>query len=474
MLYATLRAVARVALRWFYRRVDVVGAEHVPPGAPLLVAANHPNQLVDVLLVACALPRPVTVTGKAVLLDNPFVRPILRRLPFVPLRRASDERQRAAAAAGEAPADARPAVPVSPPDPGRNAGAFDAITDALGAGAAVLVFPEGISHANPELAPVKTGVARMALQARDVRGLRHVHILPVGLTFERKEQPRTRVLVEIGPPLDLDAWTAAGPPVETLTREVDARLRAVTLNFPSDAAAARARRVGDTLAGVFDTPRSLGESDRSLAEHVELVRRSEAARRRLTEQGGDAAGVARAAAFERRLHAFADELADRRIELADLPISLGTRKGAWFVVREALIAAVAGPLALWGRLNHWLPLRLARALAVRSSQTPQDPAMHTIVAGLVAVPLFYAAQTAVVWLAAGPWWALLYLASLIPSAGWDLRYQDRRRRALRRVHAYRLLRADRPLRDRLCGEAAWLRDEAVSLERQLVSPARSA
>jgi 1-acyl-sn-glycerol-3-phosphate acyltransferase len=36
--------VASVSLRWFYRRVDVVGAQHVPRRAPLLVAANHPNQ----------------------------------------------------------------------------------------------------------------------------------------------------------------------------------------------------------------------------------------------------------------------------------------------------------------------------------------------------------------------------------------------------------------------------------------------
>ena len=129
------------------------------------------------------------------------------------------------------------------------------------------------------------------------------------------------------------------------------------------------------------------------------------------------------------------------------------------------MAAVAGPLALWGRVNHWLPLRLARALARHSSRTPQDPAQHTLVVGLVAVPLFYAAQTAAVWLVAGGWWALLYLASLIPSASWDLRYQDRRRRAVRRVHAYRLLRGDRPLRARLRDEAAWLRQEAAELER---------
>ena len=450
MLYTVLRWVASISLRWFYRRVDVVGAEHVPTRAPLLVAANHPNQLVDVLLVGCAVPRPVTVTGKAVLLDNPILRPVLRRLPFVPLRRASDERQKAKAAGGVAA------------DPSRNADAFQAVTDALARGAAVLVFPEGISHGASELAPVKTGIARMALQARDQGGLRDVHILPVGLTFERKEQPRTRVLVEIGAPIALDRWPGDGAPVEALTREVDARLRAVTLNFPTDDAAARARLVGETLAGIFAEPRPVGESDLSLAEQVRLTRRSEEARRRLAARPG--AGP-RVQEFERRLQAFGDELADRGIELADLEISLGTRKGAWFAVREGAMAAVAGPLALWGRVNHWLPLRLARALARHSSRTPQDPAQHTLVVGLVAVPLFYAAQTAAVWLVAGGWWALLYLASLIPSASWDLRYQDRRRRAVRRVHAYRLLRGDRPLRARLRDEAAWLRQEAAELER---------
>lgn len=450
MLYTVLRWVASISLRWFYRRIDVVGAEHVPTRAPLLVAANHPNQLVDVLLVGCAVPRPVTVTGKAVLLDNPLLRPVLRRLPFVPLRRASDERQKAKGAGGVAA------------DPSRNADAFQAVTDALARGAAVLVFPEGISHGASELAPVKTGIARMALQARDQGGLRDVHILPVGLTFERKEQPRTRVLVEIGAPIALDRWPGDGAPVEALTREVDARLRAVTLNFPTDDAAARARLVGETLAGIFAEPRPVGESDLSLAEQVRLTRRSEEARRRLAARPG--AGP-RVQEFERRLQAFGDELADRGIELADLEISLGTRKGAWFAVREGAMAAVAGPLALWGRVNHWLPLRLARALARHSSRTPQDPAQHTLVVGLVAVPLFYAAQTAAVWLVAGGWWALLYLASLIPSASWDLRYQDRRRRAVRRVHAYRLLRGDRPLRARLRDEAAWLRQEASELER---------
>jgi len=447
MLYQSLRWVAGVALRWFYRRIDVVGAERVPVEAPLLIAANHPNQLIDALLVAYALPRPVTFTGKAVLLDNPVARVLLRHLPFVPLRRASDERARGSVGADRA----------------RNADAFRAIVDALAGGAAVLVFPEGISHGGPQLAPLKSGIARMALQARDERGVAGLHVLPVGLTFERKEAPRTRVLVEIGAPLPLDGWEASGAPIESLTREVEARLRAVTLNFPSSDVAARVLRVSHLLAGLLGEARPLGDADAPLAGMVGVSRRVEGVRRWVESPPAELA--ARADRFQARLDALDRALETHGIAPADVGIALGWRAGARFVVREGAIAAATGPLALWGRVNHWIPLRLARALAARSSRTAEDPAMHTLVAGLVAVPLFYLVQAVIVGIAVGPWWAAGYLLTLVPSASWDFRLHDRRRRAMRRVRAYLLLRRDRALRARLRDDVAWLREEAARVER---------
>ena len=52
MLYAVFRGLSRLALRWFYRDVTVVGADHIPRTGPVMVAVNHPNALVDAL-VAC-------------------------------------------------------------------------------------------------------------------------------------------------------------------------------------------------------------------------------------------------------------------------------------------------------------------------------------------------------------------------------------------------------------------------------------
>jgi len=91
MIYSTLRWIAGIALHWFYGDIRVVGQEKIPRDAPLLIAVNHPNALVDSLVVGWLMPRRVVMTAKATLLNNPFVAALFRVLGVVPLRRASDE-----------------------------------------------------------------------------------------------------------------------------------------------------------------------------------------------------------------------------------------------------------------------------------------------------------------------------------------------------------------------------------------------
>ena len=122
------------------------------------------------------------------------------------------------------------------------------------------------------------------------------------------------------------------------------------------------------------------------------------------------------------------------------------------------------PVALWGRVNHWLPLRAALTLSGATSKHPEDPAMHTVVAGVAFTLGAYAAQTALVWQLAGARWALPYLLSLPASATWDLRFRDRMRSAIRRVRTYLQFRRDPSLQPRLVAELAWIREEALALE----------
>jgi 1-acyl-sn-glycerol-3-phosphate acyltransferase len=456
IVYRLLRAIGRLAIRWFYRDVEVVGLERMPNAGPVLLASNHPNAMVDALVIGCTLHRPVTLTAKATLLDNPLTRALVRAVGIVPLRRASDERAKLEADTAKG----------ATPDPGRNERAFAAVLDVLQQGGVVLLFPEGKSHSEPALAPLKTGLARIALMARDARGITPLPIVPVGLTFEQKWEPRSRVVMYVGTPTVAGADVpndASG--VSRLTACIDRRLREVTLNFDTDDEARRVLSMAGVLADVLEDFRPLHAPDPPYARNVRLAQRLDAIAARLPRVDRQLAD--RVDRFATRLTAFDAEVRTYASSANDVQMSTAVAPGLWFVVRELLIAVVTGPLALWGRVNHWVPLRLARSVASRTSRTPDEPAMRTIVAGLVLVLAFYAIQTTVVASIAGWPVGLLYTLSLPLSASWDFRYADRRRRAIARVRTYLRLRRDPALRGRLADEVAWLRAEALALNELL-------
>jgi 1-acyl-sn-glycerol-3-phosphate acyltransferase len=446
--YRILRALGRLALRWFYRDIEVVGIEQLPVTGPVLLASNHPNALVDALVITCTLQRPVTLTAKATLLENPITRGLLRLAGVVPLRRTADDAARAGS--------------VGAVDPERNAGAFTAVLDVLEAGGVVLLFPEGKSHSDPNLAPLKTGLARIALMAQEQRSIGTLPIIPIGLTFERKWDPRSRVVMAIGTPILLgrDVPNAHGD-AATLTGRIDAGLRGVTLNFRTQDDASEVLSVSTLLAEVFDEFRPLQAPDPPLSDSVRLAQRISTIAERVPRIDPELAR--RIDRFRARITAFEATIREYAIAANDVQMSTKVGRGAWFVARETLIAALVGPLAVWGRVNHWLPLRLARSLALRRSRTPDEPATNTIVAALVLVLGFYVAQTALVTWSLGWVIGVAYAVSLPPSATWDFRYADRRRRATARVRTYLRFRRKPDLQRQLLSELMWLRSEALAL-----------
>jgi len=447
MLYTMLRAAAGIALRWFYGRVDVEGLEHVPPSAPLLVVVNHPNALVDALLVGWIMPRRIVLTAKATLFQNPLLAALLRWVGVVPLVRSSD---------------ARATAPRGTVDPRRNEQAFSAIRGVLRRGGTVVVFPEGISHDNPSLAPLRTGAARMALDAR-AHQVADLQILPIGLTFERKDAPRTRVLVRVGTPIAIDHFAAPGDAVAALTAEIEARLRRVTVNYASPDDASRASALARLFAAILrDDPGSVGARP-PLSIEVSLASRIDRVRDALTRINDDRLR-ARVDVLVHDLAAFDESLHRHRVSLEDVSVSSAARYAPGFVVREAAIALVAGPLAAWGAVNHWVPFHAARAIARRSVESAADPAMRTIVAGTALVLGFYGLQGMDVKALAGWVPAALYVASLPLAAEVNFMLSHRRRRAVRRARTYLLFRRRPRLRARLQTELLRLRGEALEIE----------
>lgn len=225
MLYGFLQWLGGIALHWFYRDVRVVHGERIPRSGPLLVAVNHQNALVDAILAQWVVPRPLRITAKATLAEGFIGAMFVRLTGIIPLRRTSDERD-----------------PTS--DPTRNRRSFQRIIDELQRNQAILVFPEGKSHNEPEIAPLKTGLARAALRARD-SGVTGIHIVPIGLTFESKAEPNTVVVAQVGDVIAVDQWQ--GDDAHALTRQIADSLRAVSFTGNVESLPADVERVRSPL-----------------------------------------------------------------------------------------------------------------------------------------------------------------------------------------------------------------------------------
>src|SRR3982750_907427 len=85
-----IHAIISIALRLFFRRIEVVGVERVPREGPLLFVLNHPNGLVDPALVFVSLPRRVSFLAKSTLFDNPIGAFVLRTFEILPVYRRID------------------------------------------------------------------------------------------------------------------------------------------------------------------------------------------------------------------------------------------------------------------------------------------------------------------------------------------------------------------------------------------------
>jgi 1-acyl-sn-glycerol-3-phosphate acyltransferase len=424
----------------------------------LLIVANHPNALIDPLLVGTTLSRRVLLTAKATLFENPALSTLLHAAGVVPLRRAKDEE---GSTQGEFRSD-------------RNAAAFRSVTAALRRGGAVLIFPEGISHDAPAIAPLRSGAARIVLQAHS-EGVLGIQLLAFGLIYEEKERPNSNVLVRVGDPVTLDSWLAAhgGKNVSDLTEALEAQLRAVTLNFATAERAVRAVRLAHILSALAAEPLPIAQP-RSLEAEADLARRIDRATTALADASPET--IDAADELSARLDILQRELDRRGIALEDVRISVRWRDGVRFFLREGPMLLLFALLFILGRVAHWIPIRSARAIALRSLRrdpSRDQPAMRTIILALVALVAWYVFLFVMLDHFVGLPGAIGSLL-LIFSAAHALRLGGGRfRRALRRARTFVALRSNDALQQRLIAEFDVLVAQSVSLEQALLQKASS-
>ncbi len=452
--------VLRLALRIFFRRVEIAGAERVPRSGPVIFVLNHPNGLVDPAFMLCLAPRPVSFLAKSPLFRMPIVGYFVRALNSIPVYRRQD--------AGE--------------DTARNRETFARCRDLLAGGRSLAICPEGVSHNDASLRPVKTGTARIALGAvasvaASVDDF-NLKIVPVGLYYTSKTRFRSSALVYYGEPicvprvaLDAKAEPPAGD-VRELSSRIEIALREVVLNAEHDKAlstVARAERIFSSIGETSSSSSNSSDDDRNLERELKL-------RRRFVEgyEFLRARAPHRLEVLDIRIARYEAELEGLRLEVQDMAAPSYSRLSrARYVSTRTLPSALIAPLAIAGLLLHYPAYKLTGTLATRLAKKDDDVvSTFKIAAAMLFFPLTWLLGAVIAfWLYAWPAAVAVFL--LMPLIGYTaILFFEEFDRFIGGARALTFFFTRRWFFLQLLAERRAIRDEIVALGSELLGSDR--
>ena len=375
-LRPVIKGLLRVAFRVYYRSIRVQGMERFPPTGPVLLVANHPSSLLDPAVLVYLLSRPVHFGAKHTLFKGPFGA-VLEAFGAIPLVRAQDDRRAMR----------------------RNLEAFERYAELLREGRVTAIFPEGLTQDDPHLSPVKTGAARIALQAEDGADFTlQLTVVPVGLQFEPRRRFRADAFVRFGEPFTISDLAPLHAEVrrravQVLTDRIDVALKGVAYHIESTERIPLVERLTDVYFRRAGHTGIAGVKGRGL--RGELLQKMAACVNHYAEADPESvADVERALARYEGLREAAG--IDRR--LLEEPSRL--LPGPLAPVQAAAEAILGLVPALFGFLTGAIPYFAAKRFAERASARDSNVAalsFRQILAGAVAFPLVYGLEIAWVW-----------------------------------------------------------------------------
>jgi 1-acyl-sn-glycerol-3-phosphate acyltransferase len=390
MLSRIVRFIIQGLIQLFYPRIEARGEEHVPDG-PTLFVLNHPNGLLDPLVLMQALGRHVSFLAKSTFFVNPIGRVLMQAFGALPVYR-----QRDVGKPGGPPAGVTDA----------NQATFAGCRALLRTGRPIALFPEGTTHSNTTMLPLRTGAARIALSAEaEASWQLGLQIVPVGLWYQKKSQFRSAALVVFGQPFGLEDFKSRyqdddHAAVDELTEHIDARLDTVVLQAEN-----AELLTGIPVVAAWTAPRELESLEERHVRTTELL----AAYIRLR-----ATDPERLEAIAREARRYARVLRTLGIKDPwDLELS-AARRGRIFALAIWLIVGCVPALA--GFALSYLPYRLAAPLTpVLLGKYEETTSTGKLIIGSALVALTWLIEAIVCGVMFGPLWGitLLMLAPLL-------------------------------------------------------------
>jgi 1-acyl-sn-glycerol-3-phosphate acyltransferase len=214
MLYRILKILVGIGIRFYYKEVKIKNKKLLESDGPRIILANHPNTLMDAWMIGFASKKPIYFMAKATLFNSPLKLRVLRSLNMIPINRKGEGKMNGVS----------------------NANSFEACYEILEQGKTVVIFPEGTSYQERHLRELKTGAARIALEAeKRNNGKLQLKIIPIGLNYLQANRFRSDVLIHVGSPIDIlpylsDYQLNSGKAAKRMTEQIRMRMEQILVN----------------------------------------------------------------------------------------------------------------------------------------------------------------------------------------------------------------------------------------------------
>lgn len=170
-----------------YFKTTVVGLKKVPFDKSLIFAANHQNSLIDALAILSMRRWQPVFLARADVFKTATLRKILTLFKILPVYRIRD---------GYSNLQLNDEIFLK---------TLDVLKNHNGIG----MFPEGNHFGQRRLRELKKGIARIAFQAEDATNNElKIHIIPIGLNYTNYINFRSKLLINLGKPIDISKHLA--------------------------------------------------------------------------------------------------------------------------------------------------------------------------------------------------------------------------------------------------------------------------
>ena len=306
----------------------------------------------------------------------------------------------------------------------KNQDSFREVYKLFEGGKCLNIFPEGISIASSSLLKIKTGAARMALNAEIKNNFKlDIKIIPVGINYSNPSRFKSEVFIEYGNPIAIADYEEISRNnskgcITEITKKIEDSLLELTTNL--------------SFIELEDTISYLKVIYKNDLIHKDTIAQKDLDDFRITKDMIDAVEwylknkpnvtesyilmISRYMRFLEKLK-LDDRLIISREDNKPRLLPEKTLKALWFLAQF--------PIYLYGFINNFIAYNISAAEVYNKDIDEVEIAQYKFFIGLLVFSAFYSFQTFLVfYFTSSLNWTLIYLLTLIPSGNFALNYHN--------------------------------------------------